>query len=265
LLGRAAPCLDCLPGQFGDDVGLKLCKDCARGRFATALGATTEDICVECNAGEYSNIPGAQRCQQCSPGQFSDSPGASVCPVCENGKMSEVNETTFCTDCPYPSRVRLVHFPYLPCSLPIFLRLVVLTHKNFALCVQCIGGQCTIGSVKRGCGSCDRSSDPRFYQIGVRCQECPTSNLLTYALCVSVAAFVLLVLWKVADFGAKRTQSVSETKANQKELKKRAKLVASKSHTAKSSISSGSQGASRVSNAAIYSTIGMPHLQVNAF
>jgi hypothetical protein len=48
-------------------------------------------------------------------------------------------------------------------------------------------------------------------------------------------------------------------------LKKRAKLVASKSHTAKSSISSGSQGASRVSNAAIYSTIGMPHLQVNAF
>lgn len=63
-------CLDCLRGTFAPQPGALTCTPCPAGTFSTALHATSEDVCVNCGIGQYSEAS-SPTCLTCPAGTIS--------------------------------------------------------------------------------------------------------------------------------------------------------------------------------------------------
>ena len=119
-----AKCVDCIPGQYQNEVGKHNCTECVEGKYRGPKG--TADKCLSCDLGKNSVtgsatctvcIPGkagtpctdclegkyrgpedtADECLACRIGQYSTT-ASSVCSGCDLGKFGATAGT--CDDCP---------------------------------------------------------------------------------------------------------------------------------------------------------------------
>ena len=95
-------CLPCLPGQFGNESGLRKCFECAAGQYRSAGDEDDDDTTASCDAcpkGYYQGSAGRASCLPCLPGLFGNVSGLVECQACPSGKVSKDQNASVCADC----------------------------------------------------------------------------------------------------------------------------------------------------------------------
>ena len=84
---NVSQCLNCRPGQYGDEQGLKSCKPCPFGTYGQMSNATSAASCMQCPSGRFSASPsGIASVEDCKACPLKHStmgqPGVSACTEC---------------------------------------------------------------------------------------------------------------------------------------------------------------------------------------
>ncbi len=97
-------CTECEPGKYEDEQGSSGCNDCAKGKYSDGTtAATSETVCVSCEAGFYNDLEGqvyVAACKLCDAGQFSNEAATFACKNCLVGRFKPSDSQTDCNDCP---------------------------------------------------------------------------------------------------------------------------------------------------------------------
>ena len=93
-------CKDCLSGKYSDEAGASGCKDCLSGKYSDVEGL---GVCKGCPVGYYSSSSTSgslwNQCLACGAGRASSSSQA-WCVDCVAGEYSDVDGLGACKDCP---------------------------------------------------------------------------------------------------------------------------------------------------------------------
>lgn len=90
-------CDICSFGEFSGS-GASLCSLCPYGKFSDIQGGPSQNVCRECNVGEFAPTPGLRVCQQCQANTYSVLKGMSACSKCPSGKYAPPGAER-CTAC----------------------------------------------------------------------------------------------------------------------------------------------------------------------
>jgi hypothetical protein len=143
------------------------CLQCDTGTF-TPLGTAGRSSCTRCDAGKYSDVPGATSvngCLNCPAGKFSSAVGAAVCTDCDLGKYSAQGSTE-CNDCmsmynTYP------HYQVMPVLADTCFRTCDTTR-----CLMSASNQKLVCAVGKGLTAISLSTSPAGRTWTMVCREC---------------------------------------------------------------------------------------------
>jgi hypothetical protein len=88
-------CLVCQVGKYSNVSGSTACADCQVGSYSYVSGATSASVCTECYAGMYVNTTSSE-CITCPTGKYSNGP-ANTCRACLGNTTSISGSTSVST------------------------------------------------------------------------------------------------------------------------------------------------------------------------
>jgi hypothetical protein len=94
-------CEDCVAGQFSASANSPGCSDCPVGKYQLNASQPFCDVKQACNPGTYesnSSLSSLDRCKDCPKAQFSNEPNSQACTPCPLGKYADKQGARFCND-----------------------------------------------------------------------------------------------------------------------------------------------------------------------
>eukprot|EP00475_Leptophrys_vorax_P037752 TRINITY_DN6552_c0_g3_i2.p1 TRINITY_DN6552_c0_g3~~TRINITY_DN6552_c0_g3_i2.p1 ORF type:complete len:753 (+),score=140.94 TRINITY_DN6552_c0_g3_i2:88-2259(+) len=82
--------------MYGSLQGQTGCLQCPAGNYSNLLEQIS---CPPCAKGTFTNVSGQTDCAQCSQGKYQDTVGQSQCTLCEVARYIATNKATTCSDC----------------------------------------------------------------------------------------------------------------------------------------------------------------------
>ncbi|EFN50794.1 hypothetical protein CHLNCDRAFT_28701, partial [Chlorella variabilis] len=90
-------CAPCDAGTYSQDPGADSCTPCDAGTYSTATGADSASTCTPCEAGTYSAASGlAGSCTACPLDSYASEPGSSSCLPCPADQTTSSTGATAC-------------------------------------------------------------------------------------------------------------------------------------------------------------------------
>jgi len=91
-------CVPCPRGTYNDGVGEPGCKPCPAGTHNYKEGGKSENDCLSCHVGRYSN-PGSSVCLPCPEGSYNDKERQGSCTPCPAGTYNDGKGKITCKYC----------------------------------------------------------------------------------------------------------------------------------------------------------------------
>ena len=83
-------CISCPIGKYSaltGQVDASTCVGCGRGKYASSGTAQTSSaICIDCRAGQFSDVDIPTQCAKCAQGSYNNEAGKSKCKICNEGE-----------------------------------------------------------------------------------------------------------------------------------------------------------------------------------
>jgi len=189
-----SPCIDCIPGRYGDEQGNRECTACPTGRFNNNAGASA---CMACPPGKYGESYGRLSCIDCWDGSFTDHSGSTECLRCPTGGICSENKEGLFTD--YAAKPGYYMMPNYKTTAEPLGRLFTCHYGGSDSESSCLGdNNCSEGMTGIVCGTC-REGFARAKKFDL-CDECPGHVEELFFICVTVAnkaGVILLILFSM--------------------------------------------------------------------
>ncbi|KAG2393873.1 hypothetical protein C9374_003637 [Naegleria lovaniensis] len=93
-------CLPCEPGYYSDTEGAPYCTACPATTYNPLKASTSNNSCLYCDPGYFNDQEGQSACFKCDVGTYAPTKGARECLSCDPGTYAPKDGLSSCLPCP---------------------------------------------------------------------------------------------------------------------------------------------------------------------